>query len=557
MSGADAVAELVVRVVTDTSKAKGLDDTAAKTSKFSKGVAAASKVAAGALVAIGGAAIGAAKAAAEDAASQDALAQAMKKNAGASSAQIAATEDWIDAQSRATGVTDDELRPALGNLVRATGDVQKSQKALAVAMDVSAATGKPLSAVSAALAKGFGGSATSLGKLVPGLDKAALKSADMGKIMDELKAKTGGAAKAAGETAAGKMKRFQVALGETQESIGAVLLPALMKLSTILVTVGQWAQDHGTLFAIIAGGVAVLAAAVIALNVAMSIYNTITAVTAVVSGAAWAATLGPILLVVAAVAAVVAIIIILWKKSSTFRAIVLGTWKAIQAAARATANALKAVWRGVWTALSAYVRIYVVAFRVAFAVIRTIAKAVGDFVRTVWRAVWSALAGFVRAYVSTFRTIFSGIREFARAIADGVRSAWQTVFSALERAARGITSVLTKPFDVLHDAIDGVIRAVESLIGWLSRIHVPKISLPKVPGLGRSALAAPSPTGLGVGTYAAPSAYGLGLRAAGATSSGATYSIAINGLVHDPEGTARALGRILDNHERRMARRAA
>src|SRR5262245_29054794 len=240
-----------------------------QTSKFKSGLATASKVAGAALLGVGAAAISAANAAAQDQQSQTLLANSMRNAAGASKDQIAATEDWIDAQSRATGVADDELRPALGTLVRATGDVAKSQKALKVAMDVSAATGKPLESVAAAMAKGFNGNTSALARLVPGISQAAIKSGNFSRVMDEVAKKTDGAAEAAGNTAAGKMKRFQNALSETQEAAGAALLPVLTRLSGLLVKLGQWAQDHGTMFTVIAAGVAVLAVAIIALNAAV------------------------------------------------------------------------------------------------------------------------------------------------------------------------------------------------------------------------------------------------------------------------------------------------
>ena len=58
--------------------------------------------------------------------------------------------------------------PALATLARATGDVAKSQQAMGIALDVSAATGKDLGSVTNALAKGYAGNTTSLGRLVPG-----------------------------------------------------------------------------------------------------------------------------------------------------------------------------------------------------------------------------------------------------------------------------------------------------------------------------------------------------------------------------------------------------
>src|SRR5262245_9927604 len=203
-----ASADLIVNIVTKVS-GDGMEQATQQTSKFKSGLATASKVAGAALLGVGAAAISAAKAAAEDQQSQVLLANSMKNAAGASKDQIAATEDWIDAQSRATGVADDELRPALGTLVRATGDVTKSQELLKKAMDISAATGKALESVTSALAKGYSGNTTALGRLVPGISKAALESGNFGRILGEVTDKTKGAAEAAGNTAAGKMRRFQ------------------------------------------------------------------------------------------------------------------------------------------------------------------------------------------------------------------------------------------------------------------------------------------------------------------------------------------------------------
>jgi phage-related protein len=368
--------------------------------------------------------------------------------------------------------------------------------------------------------------------------------------MDELKAKTGGAAKAAGETAAGKMKRFQNSLNETQESIGGALLPVLVRLMDILVPVGLWAQKHGTLFAVIAGGVAVLAAAVIALNVAMTIYTAVTTLAAAATEATWLAALGPIALVIIAVAAVVAIIVILWKKSETFRRIVLGVWGAIKAVATVTGRAIMAVFRVAFAALSLYVRAYVLVFRVAFAVVKAVAGVVASVLKTIWRAVWSVLSAGVRAYVATFRAIFNTLSGVASGVARAVTSAWESVWRALKSGAEAAGRVLSGPFEAVHRAIDGVISAIQSLIGWLSRIHVPKISLPHVPGL--SSLAAPvSGSGGGVAAFGAPGVP-MARAAIGASAGGVTINI--NGAI-DPEGTARQVNRILGGHTRRIGAR--
>ncbi len=105
------------------------------------------------------------KAAIEDEKAQTQLALALENATGATKAQIAATEQSILQMSLATGVADDELRPALGRLVRSTSDTEKAQQLLATALDISAATGKPLESVANALGKAYDGNTASLGKL--------------------------------------------------------------------------------------------------------------------------------------------------------------------------------------------------------------------------------------------------------------------------------------------------------------------------------------------------------------------------------------------------------
>jgi len=96
------------------------------------------------------------KAAIEDEKAQTQLALALQNATGATNAQIKATEQSILQMSLQTGVADDELRPALGRLVRSTGDITKAQDLLSTALDISAATGKPLAQAARNHFKRFG-----------------------------------------------------------------------------------------------------------------------------------------------------------------------------------------------------------------------------------------------------------------------------------------------------------------------------------------------------------------------------------------------------------------
>jgi hypothetical protein len=193
---------------------------------------AAAAVAAGALaIKIG---IDGVKAAIEDEKAQTQLALALENATGATKAQIAETESQILKMSLASGVADDDLRPALGRLVRSTGDTQKAQELLAQALDISTATGKPLETVAAALSKGFDGNTTALGKLGIGLSTAELKTMSFTDVQGRLTELFGGAAAANAETYAGKIARVQVAFAEAKETLGTALLPILDKFLSFI-----------------------------------------------------------------------------------------------------------------------------------------------------------------------------------------------------------------------------------------------------------------------------------------------------------------------------------
>lgn len=136
-------------------------------------------------------------------------------------------EMYIAKLQKTYGVLDDQLRPAFQTLITASGDLTASQKALALALDVSAATGKSVEEVSAALAKGFSGQTTALSRLGAGLSKTTLASGDMNKIMEELNKKFAGQATARLSTYAGKMDLLNVYAANASETIGKGLIDAL------------------------------------------------------------------------------------------------------------------------------------------------------------------------------------------------------------------------------------------------------------------------------------------------------------------------------------------
>jgi hypothetical protein len=140
-------------------------------------------------------------------------------------------EYYIANLQKVTGVLDDELRPAFQQLLTASGSITKSQEALNTALNISAATGKSLTEVSAALSRGFAGNTTGLSRLGAGLSKATLKTGNMEKILAELNQKFSGQAAARLDTYAGKMDLLKVSAANASEIIGKGLLDSLQALS--------------------------------------------------------------------------------------------------------------------------------------------------------------------------------------------------------------------------------------------------------------------------------------------------------------------------------------
>ena len=167
------------------------------------------------------------------------LAGTLKATTKATDAQIKAVEDYIDVTQRATGVADDELRPGLARLVRATKDVGKAQKLLNLALDISGRTGKPLAAVVNALARASEGQNTALGKLGLGYTKAELKAKSFADIQEELNKKFAGGAADKAATFEGTMARLKITFDELKESAGVAFLPVLQQLADSAIKVAD------------------------------------------------------------------------------------------------------------------------------------------------------------------------------------------------------------------------------------------------------------------------------------------------------------------------------
>ena len=506
---------------------KALGDQMTGSQKASMAIRKAAVPAGIALAALGAAAISSAKAAAEDEAAQVKLAGVLERTAGATETAIKAAEDYISQLSLSTGVADDELRPALAKLATATGDVTKAQQGLAIALDVSAATGKSTDAISKALSKAYAGNGSALAKLIPGINKAAIESGDFAKINAELARLTGGAAADAANTAAGQYKIFQLTLQETQEEIGMALLPVLKQLAPILVQVAGFVKDNTDVIVKLGVVIGALAATVVGVNAAMSAFQAVSAI-AKASTVAWtiaqyalniALTANPIGIIVVAIAALVAGLILAYKNSETFRNIVDQVFAAVK---RTTEQALKPFIDN-WDEIS-----------------RVIDIATG-YLRRFWPLLlpgglfWLAL----KEAQDRFGALTLAI-DGAKALLGSIKTTTESYITILGFLAAGVVLVTTKiktsietalgPF---KSALDSIITAVEKLINLLGKIKVPSINIPGIGG--RSGTAGR----LGADAFIAPTTQ-------------TTVNVTINGPI-DSDSTARELLAILQQYDTRYA----
>lgn len=206
---------------------KSIDQLGGQLTKFG----AAGLAAAGTL---GGGLFKLAQGAIEDEKAQALLAAQLRNTTGATDAQIASVERMIDKTARLTGVSDDQLRPAMGNLVRAFGDTEKATSVLGTALDISAATGRDLETVTIALGRAANGNVGALSRLGIPLDENVKKSKDFNAALQALNEQFGGAAAARADTYAGKLDRAKVAISEAGESIGTAFIPVIEKSATFV-----------------------------------------------------------------------------------------------------------------------------------------------------------------------------------------------------------------------------------------------------------------------------------------------------------------------------------
>jgi hypothetical protein len=224
------MAELRIPIIVENKGKKALGDTSKSVSALDKGVKRLGK----SLLAVFGAqqllkfAKNASKAFIEDEKAANRLALAVK-NLGLEF-ETPRIERYISDLSKMSGITDDQLRPAMQRLLQTTGSVAKAQELLTQATDIAAGSGVDYETVVNDLSLAYVGQTRGLRKYSLGLSQAELKTMKFADVQERLNKQFSGASAEFLTTYAGKLQLITTAAGEASEKIGGSLVESLVSV---------------------------------------------------------------------------------------------------------------------------------------------------------------------------------------------------------------------------------------------------------------------------------------------------------------------------------------
>jgi hypothetical protein len=172
----------------------------------------------------------------EDQKQQAALATALRNTTNATDAAIQANQEYLDGLELQVAIDNNQLIPALQQLVTATGDLGQAQSLLTLSTDLAAASNLDLGTVSGILTKAVNGNVDALKKLKLPLDQDALAAKDLGALLVGLANVSKGQAAAAANTFAGRLETLRLKFAQVADRIGYALMPAIEEFATYLMS---------------------------------------------------------------------------------------------------------------------------------------------------------------------------------------------------------------------------------------------------------------------------------------------------------------------------------
>lgn len=402
-----------------------------------------------------------------------------------------AIDKVIQKVSHLSGLDDEDLQDAFTNIVRVTGDVNKSMNLVGLAADFARAKNIDVAKAGEIVAKVAGGNTGILSRYGIKIKEGATATEALG----EMQKRFGGQAEAYGKTTAGAQERFAVATENLQEKLGQHLLPIVASvaggLATFIGGMEAGTGAGGQLVATVQDIIGVVSSAVTWLYNARGAFGSVALAVgplvlllgawklAMMAQAAWIAivaaattgwtavqgalnvvmSLNPIMLVVIAIAVLVGAILVAYKHSETFRNAIDKLWKAFTS----TFNWIKAQ-------------------------VPTILNAVGTAARngllgpipliiSRWNQVKAVL-------VAAFNAIKGVVSDVAGAV-TGLPGKIQGVVKSVGKAAEDFAAPILKFLKPVRDLVDKVWGFVEKIIDGLKKVKdtLSNLKFPKVPDL--------------------------------------------------------------------------
>lgn len=572
-------AVLAIRIVADaTNAAKALDQTAASTSKFERGLGKATRAAKVALTGIG--ILGAASV--REASNLQQAAGAVDSVFGKSAPKI---HDLAKNAAQSVGLAQSEysgLASVLGAQLKNLGVSQKNlvgttDGLIGKAADLAATFGGTTADAVEALSAAFRGetdpiekygislkqsdvnaylAAKGQGNLTGKARKAAEMQARLALINEQSADSTGQFARES-ESAAGAQQIATAHLKDALANLGQAALPVVSKIAEWLGKVAKFVSDNSKEFAILVGIIGGLAGAVMIVNAAYKVYQTY-ALLAKAATQAWTGVqkvfnavmnANTITLVVLAIVALIAIVVAAYKKFPWFRAIVDKVMKACKAAVGWLIDAVKKVWSWVNDKLGpAFKWIKGVAVAV-WSAIKNAAGWVVNAVRTVYQWVRDRLVNAFNFYKGIAVRVFQAVRGAIGNVIGTVKQVIGWVRDRLGNAFKTARDVISRAMDAVKRPFEIVIDLIGDIIGKIRNIKFP--SPPKwVSNLGSLFVVPVRPDAGGLGAPAARGAGGL-MRTSRASTGGGIV-INVSGAL-DPDAVARQIESLLLGQSRRRA----
>ena len=332
-------------------------------------------------------------------------------------------------------------------------------------------------------------------------------------MLGELETQFGGTAEAMAETSSGQMKQAMNNLGDSMETIGAIVIPILSKVAEWAATLSTKFQNlspNVQKFITIAVGVVAAIGPILMIGAKLvKMFQMASAAVTFLGQSALRAQImafGPWII---AVGAVIAIGYLLYKNWDTISAFLLSifntikdfvvdvwgaiagffsdTWDSITETFWSALDAIKAFWSDVWEGIKVvveavwdgivwYVETYINTVKTIIETVINTVKATWDTVwnaikttaETVWNAIDSTVDTAINNVKNNIQTIIDTITGLWDTFTEGLSSAWDTVWDTmgdgLEAAISGVVGILTGALNGILGALETNINSVIALL---------------------------------------------------------------------------------------------